>query len=151
MRQHRLNARMTAKQGPVCVGDPAPTFGDRHLWTPWLCVRLPVIHHATFRTSWTARNRSLIEVDPNQFLVAKFLGHIGNGSPSPGKTKIRASKKMAQVTVLGAQKSDPFVSQKAALETRDAFIFKQKMFQKSDPAFLPILALFREMLGSTVS
>ena len=43
VRQHRLNARMTAKQGPVCVGDPPPTFGDRHLWTPWHGVRLPVI------------------------------------------------------------------------------------------------------------
>ena len=81
VRQHRLNARMTAKQGPVCVGDPPPTFGDRHLWTPWHGVRLPVFHRLTFLAWWTARNRSFIEVDPNQFLVAKFLGHIGNGSP----------------------------------------------------------------------
>ena len=93
--------------------------------------------------------------------MAKFLGHIGNGSPERphlAKERLRVSKSGKQVAknklrcnAFGAQKTDPFVSQKAAPKCSCLQFEAKKWFEKRNRFFCPIPALSRKILGSTVS
>ena len=148
---NRLNARMTAKQGPVCVGDPPPTFwGPAFVGPPWHGVRLPVHSpRKPFGHGGTARNRSFIEVDPKPVpggqISRSHRQWISRNAFTWQKTKIRVSKKVANKTLKkwlkynvfgGPRKATHLCPKKAAPENQGCFHFQpKKRVQKKRPGF----------------